>query len=228
VAKTLPVREISVGGHKYAIEQVVSDSSPDTGASADSRSVGDTAATSSRESIQSRAADRSFAEYVWNGSIVLSHHVASVEPRLVRGRVCVEIGAGLGLLCAVACRHGAEMYVATDGDPIAVDRTVENLLRNGARTVPLSSAESFTAPVAARFQASLDATGSQPEVSLTDKPYGPSGPFGTTESERHGERDSHTGSGSGSGSGSAHRLDWLQDRPASTCNSAPSGSSGWT
>lgn len=52
---------------------------------------------------------------VWDASLVLAKWLER-NPGLVRGKRCIELGAGIGLVSSVACCLGAELVVASDRD----------------------------------------------------------------------------------------------------------------
>jgi len=67
---------------------------------------------------------------VWDASIILAEYFSS-HPELVRGKRCLEMGAGLGLGGIVAAANGAKEVVITDvADylPILRENVAGNLL----------------------------------------------------------------------------------------------------
>ena len=52
---------------------------------------------------------------VWPVALLMSEHLCGA-PELVRGLACVELGAGIGVVGAVAAALGAKRSVLTDGD----------------------------------------------------------------------------------------------------------------
>lgn len=74
--------------------------------------------------------DLGFGASLYNGSIVLADYIAS-HPDVVRGKVVVEIGAGLSLVSMVSSISGAVGVIPTDGDATVVEYANENLSLNG-------------------------------------------------------------------------------------------------
>jgi len=69
-----------------------------------------------RQAPFTKSADGAFASTVWDSSIVVSKMLER-HPSLVRGRRCLDLSAGVGLVAAVMARVGAAHVAATDLGP---------------------------------------------------------------------------------------------------------------
>ncbi|GAQ88365.1 hypothetical protein KFL_004220040 [Klebsormidium nitens] len=63
---------------------------------------------------QKRFKETGFASTVWDSSIVLAKYLERWQEALVRGKRCIELGAGCGLVGICAARFGAGSVVLTD------------------------------------------------------------------------------------------------------------------
>ena len=88
-------------------------------------------AAADSKAFKERAADDVTGWSVWGSSVVLARFVANIDGRaLVRGRRCLELGAGCGLAgLSCAQRGGASSVTLTDFNA----ETVRNLRRNAER-----------------------------------------------------------------------------------------------
>jgi hypothetical protein len=85
---------------------------------------------------------------VWLGGMVLGE-VLCASPALVAGRVCVELGAGTGLVGIAAHRLGAAAVCVTDGAAGVVAACAANVGAEAARRVALVGGAAAAAPAVA-------------------------------------------------------------------------------